>query len=161
MRLTARKHTLRISYTVLACAVVIACTRPTTTGVGINLGGEVGAVSLSATLFGASEVPGPGDPDGRGVARITFHGARGDVCFEINVSDIDSAIAANIHEGLAGANGRVVVPLAPPTDGFVSDCTSGISPGVMLMIYENPTNFYVNVYTTPFPDGALRGQMTH
>lgn len=118
-------------------------------------------MSLSATLFGASEVPGPGDPDGRGAARITFYGARGEVCFEINVADIDSAVAAHIHEGETGATGRVVVPLAPPVDGHVSDCTSGVSPGVMSMIYQGPTSFYVNVYTTPFPDGALRGQITH
>jgi len=106
-------------------------------------------------------VPGPGDPDGRGAARITFHVDHGDVCFEITVADIDSAVAAYVHEGVPGVAGRIVIPLAPPTEGFVSDCTSGVSPAVMTMISQRPTDFYLTVYTTAFPEGALRGQISH
>lgn len=145
----------------LACLALLACHRFPPTDERGTLGGDPGAASLTAFLSGASGVPEPGDPDGRGAARITFHGQRGDVCFEITVVDIDSAFAAHVHEGIAGVVGHIAIPLDPPTAGSATGCTSGVSPSMMATIDRNPTDFYVDIHTLRFPDGALRGQFAH
>lgn len=160
-RLTPQEHPLRRLPLALACALVLACTRSVPGNTLVGVGGESPSVLLIATLSGASQVPGPGDPDGRGAARITFYPFRAEACFEISVVDIDSAVAARINQGAAGEEGPVVIPLAPPTNGFVTGCTSGVSPIVMDAIARNPGDYYLSVYTTQFPDGALRGQITH
>ncbi|MGW0523800.1 hypothetical protein, partial [Crossiella sp. NPDC003009] len=39
-------------------------------GIDLDLGNLLGGAYRSAWLTGATEVPGPGDPDGRGTARV-------------------------------------------------------------------------------------------
>ena len=114
---------------------------------------------LSATLTGAAEVPGPGDPDGSGAASITLNGGQGSVCFELIVSDIAPATAAHIHVAPAGVAGPVVVPLAPPTSGTSSGCVSADT-DLIKAIKKNPAGYYVNVHNADFPAGAVRGQLS-
>jgi CHRD domain len=121
---------------------------------------EQGGRRLTAALTGAAEVPGPGDPDGGGSAVITLNQGKGEVCFELTVTNIASASAAHIHSGAADAAGPVVVTLTPPpTDGSSKGC---VSAGADLIkdIRQNPGNFYVNVHNADFPDGAVRGQLS-
>ena len=49
---------------------------------------------FDATLTGAAEVPGPGDPDGSGTAEITLVGINDQACYELTVSAIGPATAA-------------------------------------------------------------------
>ena len=56
---------------------------------------------LSARLNGASEVPGPGDPDGRGLALVKTGRER--VCFALAWTRIAPPIFAHIHAGPAGS----------------------------------------------------------
>jgi hypothetical protein len=114
---------------------------------------------LSATLTGAAEVPGPGDPDGEGTAAITVNPGQGEVCFELAVSDIAPATAAHIHVGPVGVAGPVVVGLAPPTSGMSSGC-SAVDRELALAIVQDPGGYYVNVHNAPFPAGAVRGQLS-
>jgi len=52
----------------------------------------------------------------------------------------------------------VLVPLAPPdASGTSSGCVS-VDPDLIKAIRQNPENYYVNVHTTDYPGGALRGQ---
>ncbi|HEX9616056.1 MAG TPA: CHRD domain-containing protein [Anaerolineales bacterium] len=121
-----------------------------------------GARTLSATLTGAAEVPGPADPDGSGVSSIVLNPGEGRVCFKISVSDILlPAIGAHIHVGTADVAGPVVVPLTPPDESGISKgCMSGVDPGLIRAIGQNPAGYYVNVHTTDFPAGAVRGQLS-
>ena len=114
---------------------------------------------FEATLTGAAEVPNPGDTDGSGRAAIAFQ-ADVDVCFTITASNITlPAAAAHIHEGGPGVAGPIVVPLQPPdASGRVEGCTTG-DRDVLSRIMANPAGFYVNVHTTDFPGGAVRGQL--
>lgn len=123
-----------------------------------------GGIQLSATLTGAAEVP-PGDPDGTGSATIVLNHGQGTVCFQLTVASITlPASAAHIHVGPVGAAGPIVVPLAPPgADGTSSGCVAVTNPpGVDLIqaIAQHPGLFYVNVHTSDFPAGAVRGQLT-
>jgi hypothetical protein len=117
-------------------------------------------VVLEAPLLGgAEEVPTPGDPDGYGGAGVTF-ASDTQVCFAIEAANITlPATAAHIHEGARGVAGPVVVPLAPPdASGKSSGCVEAEA-ALVTRIRENPAMFYVNVHTSDYPAGAIRGQL--
>ena len=121
---------------------------------------EQGGRRLTATLTGAAEVPGPGDPDGGGSAVITLNQGQNEVCFELTVTNIAPATLAHIHVGAAGAAGDAVVTLTPPpTEGSSKGCVSA-SAELIKDIRQNPANYYVNVHNAEFPDGAVRGQLS-
>ncbi len=123
-------------------------------------GGNGGGRRLSATLTGAAEVPGPGDLDGSGTVALTVRPGRNEVCFDIHVSGIAlPATAAHIHQGQVGVAGGIVVTLGTPdAAGSASGCVSA-SHDLLKAIRQNPSAYYVNVHTTDFPNGALRGQL--
>ena len=54
--------------------------------------------TLEASLTGEKEVPGPGDPNGRGEADVKVYKAK--VCYKLEVRRIAPAAAAHIHLGL-------------------------------------------------------------
>ena len=102
-----------------------------------------------------------GDPDGTGTALITVNRGRGEVCWELTASDISlPATASHIHRAEVGIRGAIVVPLSPPdASGNVSGCASGVDAELLREILESPASFYVNVHTSDFPAGAIRGQL--
>jgi hypothetical protein len=118
--------------------------------------------TLRAKLRGSSEVPGPGDPDGKGSASITLNPGLGTVCFEISVSRIMlPAAGAHIHAGAAGVAGPVVVTLTPPdATGASSGCLGGQASTLLSAILASPSSYYVNVHTFDYPAGAVRGQLS-
>jgi hypothetical protein len=112
--------------------------------------------TLEASLTGEKEVPGPGDPNGRGEADVKVHNAK--VCYELEVERIKPATAAHIHLGLRGEAGPIVAPLKPPTDGSSSGCAA-VPRALSLELKEHPGRYYVNVHNEPYPAGAVRGQL--
>jgi hypothetical protein len=113
---------------------------------------------MTASLTGAQEVPGPGDPDGSGRAEITVVDATDNICYDIDVRNIAPATAAHIHRGAAGEAGPPVVTLEAPADGDSKGCIS--APGALAdEIEANPAGFYVNIHNAEFPNGAVRGQL--
>lgn len=138
--------------------LVAACL--TLAGAGLTaLPAAADQVQLTATMNGANEVPGPGDPHGTGTAIITVDTDHSTVCYQLSVSGLSSTpTAAHIHHGAAGEAGPVLVPLTPPTNGTSSGCVS-VDPGLASGIANYPDGYYANVHTTDFPDGAIRGQL--
>jgi hypothetical protein len=115
---------------------------------------------LTATLTGAAEVPGPGDSNGTGTATIRLNQGRGKVCFVLTASNITlPATAAHIHVGTAGTAGDPVVTLAPPDATGMSGGCVDAPKATIRAIRKNPSNYYVNVHTTDFSAGAIRGQL--
>jgi hypothetical protein len=113
---------------------------------------------LTVTLTGATEVPGPGDNDGGGTVKLTLKPDKGEVCYELTVSNIQEATAAHIHEGAAGKAGAVKVGLEAPKSGTAKGCKSADAALIQALL-QNPTNYYVNVHNAEFPQGAVRGQL--
>lgn len=115
--------------------------------------------TYSAGLTGAAEVPGPGDTDGVGGAAVSFTSDT-EIVYALDVSAITlPAAAAHIHRGTATESGPVVVPFDPPgADGKVSGTVTADA-ALVAEIKANPQNFYVNVHTSDFPAGAIRGQL--
>lgn len=118
-----------------------------------------GGVRLSTTLLGANEVPGPGDPDGTGTAVLRLNAGQEQICYTLEVSRIAPATAAHIHVAPVGVAGPVVVPLVAPTSGTSSACAS-VGRELIVSIIQNPEIYYVNVHTSEYPAGALRGQLS-
>jgi hypothetical protein len=122
---------------------------------------------LATIMTGAQEVPGPGDNDGFGAfAAVTTEDK---LCYVVAARRIDPATATHIHAGPADVAGGIVVGLLPPTRGLAADCietvpddmnsTAVLTVSELAAIRANPDQFYVNVHNTPFPAGAIRGQL--
>ena len=132
-----------------------------------QLGGarrELGRTFTTA-LSGAQECSnagacGVGDTDGAGNAVVRFRADAPQVCFRIAVQNIRlPSVGAHIHRGAAGANGPIVVGFTSPgANGGSSGCVAA-DPTVIAAILASPTGHYVNVHTTDFPGGAIRGQL--
>jgi hypothetical protein len=125
---------------------------------GCQTVGDVVGEGLSARLTGVEEVPGPGDPDGAGLAEVTIVDRTDNLCYELAVSNIDTATAAHIHRGARGLAGPPVVTLDAPTDGESNGCLS-IDSALADEIRNNPDGFYINVHNAAFPNGAVRAQL--
>lgn len=108
-------------------------------------------------LSGAEEVPGPGDPDGRGLAMIRVDTSDGEICYLLLARRIDPATAAHIHIGTEGVAGPVVQGLEAPSDGSSRACVDNDE--LAAAIVANPATYYVNVHNASFPAGAVRGQL--
>lgn len=119
------------------------------------------ATRLTATLSGAEEAPGPGDPDGTGTATVNLDVTKRDVCYEVAVQKIDPPVGMHIHEAERGKSGGVVVPLTTPTasDTTTTGCAN-VDAALIARMAANPGDFYVNVHTGPYPNGAVRGQLS-
>ena len=114
-----------------------------------------------AQLTGANEVP-AGDPDGAGTATVSFGQLDTDtyeVCWDIVYTGIATPTGAHIHAGAAGqSNPTPLIGFPNPTPDAFSGCTEAPATDVE-PILANPANFYVNVHTGEFPNGAIRGQL--
>ena len=93
---------------------------------------------------------------------ITLNQGQGRVCFELRVFGIAlPAIGAHIHTGAAGVAGFIVVPRTPPVaSGNSSGCVDGVDRDPIKAIRQNPSAYYVNVHSTEYPAGAVRGQLS-
>jgi CHRD domain len=122
---------------------------------------RAGGRPLSATLTGSAEIPGPGDPNGTGTATIRLNPGQGKVCFALTAANITlPATLAHIHVGATGVAGDPVVTLVP-TDatGASGGCVSAPRATVKAIL-KNPSGYYVNIHTSDFPAGAVRGQLS-
>ncbi|HEX7067139.1 MAG TPA: CHRD domain-containing protein [Candidatus Limnocylindria bacterium] len=124
-------------------------------------GGVLAAeTTLTADLAGVTEGENPGNPDGSGSATITLDPESGEVCWDMTAEDIGAVTQSHIHTGAEGASGGVLIPLdVDGFDGTTEGCTSDVAAADIQMVLDNPAGFYVNLHTTDFPAGAIRGQL--
>lgn len=123
--------------------------------------GDDGGRRFTVVMSGGQEAPGPGDPDGTGLAVLRFNPGQEQLCFQILVSDITlPAAAAHVHIAPPGAPGPVVIPVTPPdASGNSSGCVSA-ERELIKAIIQDPGSYYINVHTSDFPPGAVRGQLS-
>ncbi|CAN5587226.1 hypothetical protein BH18THE1_BH18THE1_00860 [soil metagenome] len=125
---------------------------------------------FTAKLSGKDEVP-PNQSPSTGFAWVKT--TNDQIGYEVNVTDIDKVTAAHIHFGESGKNGPVILTLfkggpTEQTNGTLGEANvtasnlegpmkgKGIPDLVAAM--KNGTT-YVNVHSTDFPDGEMRGQL--
>jgi hypothetical protein len=155
---------LRAMFAAAAVAAVAAVALVGVVGAGAQGSGGGGSKALFAVLTGKKEVSatgekGVGDANGRGTFSGMFDG--NELCYGVTVKNIQDPIAAHIHVGRRNVAGPVVVPLTHPTSGdpgASSDCVE-VEAALARKIQKNPHKYYVNVHTSDFPGGAVRGQL--
>jgi hypothetical protein len=154
----------RVAVVALAAALVFGMTLLAVPGAAAS-GGSAKVTTLAASLNGANEFPGPGDPDGRGSAFVRLAGDS--ACFVLQWSRISAPTAAHIHRGGPGVAGPVVVLFFEPNTNAASlpdtlDSVAGcvdVDPAVAEEIANHPGDYYVNIHTADFAPGAIRGQL--
>lgn len=123
-------------------------------------------------LTGQAELDGgrlTADMDGRGTAHVTVNVGQNRVCWDLqDLANLDTLVASHIHQGAINAQGPIKISFfnfGEPID--LEGCTE--VPGTtafpfdrarLIDISEHPENYYVNVHTTAFPGGAIRGQLS-
>jgi len=120
-----------------------------------------------ANLLGANEVP-AADPDGFGSAAVTFDldALPPNVCWDLSYGNLNGVpVMAHIHgPAAAGANANVVIAFTPFTTLTATGASAcrDLTPTeatVAADIVVHPENYYVNVHTGDYPNGAIRGQL--
>jgi hypothetical protein len=123
--------------------------------------------TFTIQLSGAAEVcptaPGTCGGPGTGTATITIDRNARTVCYAITTQNVAlPLLAAHIHEAPAGQAGPVVLPLftSPVNSAAASGCVTDVDKNLLKDILRNPEEYYVNVHNAPFPNGAVRGQLS-
>ena len=122
------------------------------------------AVILQATMTGAQEVGTVGSATGRATVVVRLDPTTGRVAFRrLRVRGLaggagDTVTKLHIHRGVAGTAGDVVIDFTSVL-GDGSGGSVDADPALVQRIVANPGNWYVNVHTTAFPKGAVRGQL--
>ncbi|WP_372910964.1 5'-nucleotidase C-terminal domain-containing protein [Salinigranum sp.] len=126
----------------------------------------------TVVLTGAAEVPSV-DSRGRGRATFSLNDAATELEYRLTVANIDDVTAAHVHRGGPDENGPPVATLfdGPTTDGrqsgvlatgrlTESDLQGPLAerPFQALVDDLEAGDAYVNVHTTAYPDGEIRGQ---
>ena len=106
-------------------------------------------------LYGTAEVP-PVDTPAYGTATVNVMANR-DVVVTLSVVNM-TPTAAHIHEGAAGANGPVIVPLRKISDNAFVAADGARLTDAQYAAYK-AGNTYVNVHSTKFPGGEVRAQI--
>ncbi|HVR37627.1 MAG TPA: CHRD domain-containing protein, partial [Thermoanaerobaculia bacterium] len=122
------------------------------------------AETLSAVLTAAHEVP-PTTTSGFGTATVTVDSTRTNVSVVVRVANLGTAITgAHIHKSPFGTNGNIVLNFIQGSTNFSNGVLSGsftVPADLGADLVANPSAYYVNVHTTEFPGGAIRGQLAN
>jgi hypothetical protein len=108
----------------------------------------------------ATPVPacGLGQPGASGQTELRLNSGQEEICFTTEAQGLTHPLTgAHIHRAPAGIAGPIVVPF-PTAQGVGSACVPA-SRELIKEIRQNPEAFYVNVHTTAFRAGAIRGQL--
>ncbi|MCC5907468.1 MAG: CHRD domain-containing protein [Balneolaceae bacterium] len=133
--------------------------------------------NFRANLNGDNEVP-PADTRARGQATFQLSKDGTAIHYKLIVANIENVTMAHIHVGVAGVNGPVVAWLYPsaPPPALIPGRTNGIlaegeitasnlvgqlagEPLEALLELMRSGGVYVNVHTSQFPGGEVRGQI--
>jgi hypothetical protein len=135
-------------------------------------------LAKSAWLTGKAEVGadgrrGAGDPDAVGTAIFQLIDDK-TICYGFALDNADAPMIVHIHRGAAGHNGPPVIAFAnvpkdvqgqPAGDpGTSSGCKVLTTPDELAALKDlraHPRDFYVNMHTATFPNGAVRGQLSN
>ena len=101
---------------------------------------------------------GTGDPAGFGVVTLAIDPTTKQVCYTFRLSTGSEPMMAHIHLGPALRIGPPVVTLFTGTGSELEGCAPSTH-SQLAAINSAPSNFYVSVDTTQYPDGAVRGQL--
>jgi CHRD domain/PEP-CTERM motif len=130
----------------------------------------------SFNLSGLQEVPANASP-AAGSMQITIDDTTNVISYQFTSFNLaGSFLQAHIHRALAGVNGPVVYDLVTAADysgpvtfgpnisipnswALLGQNETNMAAGLGAMINTTPWNYYVNIHTSAFPGGEIRGQL--
>jgi len=126
--------------------------------VGVVTPASADTTSLSASGSGSQEVPATANDTV--AATVDIDPQAGTITYTVSFQGSEPAVAAHIHKGKAGVKGPVVVPFDEAVVNASGTATVTVDKSLAAAIVAAPGDFYVNVHTASYPDGAARGQLT-
>ncbi len=119
---------------------------------------EAVAETHRATLSSAEVVPGSGDPDGSATAELTVTDELNQICYDLsNTRNLAAITSVTINRGERGSTGPVVLRLKEANEGGYKNCV-GRAEWVEDRFEKTPGIYYIQVATSEYPSGAIRGQ---
>ena len=123
-------------------------------------------INYAADLKGSNETP-PNSSTATGSAFVTIDTINNTIAWDIVTQGIASPSAAHIHGpgGLPGIAKGVLIGFATSGSAFTNGRTSGsasiasLDAGTLNLLFTDPNQFYVNVHSSAFPGGEIRGQL--
>ena len=114
---------------------------------------------VGTSMFGDQEVGHKGAGDkASGDFSAELDLVEGKMCYMLELDGLKDFAAAHIHKAKVGENGPPVVTLELPAEGADDPCVD-VDAKLLKDIAENGADYYVNVHTKRFPQGAVRGQL--
>jgi len=139
----------------LACSVALVAAHAHTSFAG----GKPSHGGQGIQLTSDAVVPGPGDPSMDGTAIVNV--GHGEVCYVVTIATVASPITEiALYQGAAGQVGTKVLRLTPSPIGiYQMQACAPCSDGLCRDISRNPSNYYIQVTTQTYSNGAVRGQL--
>jgi hypothetical protein len=122
-------------------------------------------LKYAADLRGENERPTPTGSAAVGAAFVTIDTSTNILTWEVNIGGLQNPTLAHIHVGPSDVAGGVRVTFAANSSAFqngrLSGTTSiaGLSAQDLSDLLTKPQNFYVNVHSSAFGGGEIRGQL--
>lgn len=144
---------------------------PTLTALGlfVSINSAHAGTLFDAVLNGSQEVP-PNASPATGFGLFELNDAETELAFEISYGDLLTGLTvAHFHRGAVGVNGPVVRGISV-AEGAIPGTTSGLMSGIWKSTDASPLTpalvadlkaglIYVNLHTSLFPGGEIRGQI--
>ncbi|MBV8539840.1 MAG: CHRD domain-containing protein [Pseudonocardiales bacterium] len=130
----------------------------------VGLAYQAGNGHFSIQLTGG-EVPGGGDPDGRGSATLDLDPNKTQACFTITWSQLRGQVTAlHLHVAARGGEGPQWIDFFdhqsfPGARSTASGCVPSSHDNINAVI-RHPADYYLNVDSTTLGKGAIRGRLS-
>jgi hypothetical protein len=117
-------------------------------------------ILIAARIDGSQQVPSVATM-AQGVAGLMLNSTRDTLCVTVSFTGLSGALmGAHIHEGLPGINGPVLIDLTSGINGSLVTATvtgSNLPMSVLTKLLSGEC--YINLHTSAFPNGEIRGQL--
>jgi CHRD domain len=121
--------------------------------------GETISKTQRAALSGSEIVSSAGDRDGYAQAEVSVNDVLNQICYDINkVRNLNDITSILLNRGRKGQTGPVVLRFSQANEGGWKNCVKR-SEWLEDQVEWKPGNYYVQISTTDFPQGAIRGQL--
>ena len=130
---------------------------------------EANPTVFNVTLLAENEPNGASTSESKGQAQVkVYEDGTMEFTFTVNNKSAETYTRAHIHKAAAGANGPIHwdfleagIPVASISDqpSQLRGIARARAAAVLADLLANPSGYYVNVHSTAFPGGAVRGQL--
>lgn len=130
---------------------------------------EANPIVFNVTLLSENEPNGASTSESKGHAQVkVYEDGTMEFVFTVNNKSGETFTRSHIHKGAAGVNGPIHWDFLEPADPAtsISDQPAQLrgiarprAAAVLADLLANPSGYYVNVHSSAFPGGAVRGQL--